>query len=336
MVSDGAGAETCLTLVPLRQIDSGDERFRITTRRDSADLQPSILRFGLLTPPLLVPGERGFIVVSGFRRLSACREAAWDALPARVLGRQISEYECALRAIAENSSARALNLIETARALVLLERHAPGGRVPPEDITALGLPAHSGLTSKLKSLDRLPAEVQAAVIAEAVSFPMACELGRLAPDLSVALAGLFVKLKTSLNKQREILTLISEIAVREEIDPQEVLRDPSLCRVLEVEEMDRNQKTRHIRRLLRRRRFPSLVAAEDRFHALHQRLKLDETLRLAPPRDFEGTRFALTLSFESSSEFESLRAELNELANHPDFKALLANKARGFEATTPP
>jgi ParB family transcriptional regulator, chromosome partitioning protein len=330
MVSDGDRTEECQRLIPLTQIDSEDEHFRITTRRDSADLQPSLQRLGLLAAPLVLPTDHGFSIVSGFRRVAACRELTWDVIPARVLSRQTSEYECALWAIAENSTERTLNLIETSRALALLDRHAPGGQVPPADAAALGLTTHSGLTSKLKTLYRLPVEVQAAVIAEAVSFPMACELSRLESDLAIVFARLFRRLKTSLNKQREILTLVSEIASREEIDPREVLRDPALVRMLEMEELDRNQKTRHIRRLLRRRRFPSLVTAEDRFHALHQRLKLGENLQLAPPRDFEGTRFMLSLSFDSLTEIERLRGKLDELAQHPDFMTMLTGKGGGF------
>ena len=333
MASDGDHTEINQGLIPLAQIDSGDERFRITTRRDSADLQLSLQRLGLLAAPLVLPMDHGFSIVSGFRRVAACRELTWEVIPARVLSRQTAEYECALRAIAENSTERPLNLIETSRALALLAQHAPDGRVPPADAAMLGLTTHPGVTSKLKTLCRLPAEVQAAVIDGALSFPMACELGCLEPDLSVAFAELFLKLNTGLNKQREILTLVSEIALREQTDPREVLCDPALARMLEMEEVDRNQQTRQIRRLLRRRRFPSLVAAEDRFQELRQRLKLGQNLQLTPPRDFEGTRFALTLSFQSLTEIESLRGKLDELANHPDFKTLLTAKGDGFEGS---
>jgi hypothetical protein len=64
--------------------------------------------------------------------------------------------------------------------------------------------------------------------------------------------------------------------------------------------------------------------------ALRQRLKLGDALQLAPPRDFEGTRFTLTLSFENRDDVARLQARLNELVDHPDFKTLLAGKGRGF------
>jgi hypothetical protein len=82
---------------------------------------------------------------------------------------------------------------------------------------------------------------------------------------------------------------------------------------------------------LRRRRFPALVAAEDRFQALRQRLKLGEQIQLSPPKDFEGTRYTLALSFERPSDLDRLRTQLDELAGHPDMETLLTGKNAGFE-----
>jgi ParB family transcriptional regulator, chromosome partitioning protein len=335
MASDGELTEECARFILLADIDPRDERFRITTRRGSDDLHHSIGRLGLRVAPLLLSGTSGFIIVSGFRRIAACRGLGWDSIRARVL-QTSSPYECALKAIAANSLERPLNLIEISRALRLLDQYAPGGQVPSEDTAALGLPTHAGMVDRLKALCRLPAEVQEAVIEEALSFAMACEIGRMEEGLAVAFARLFRELKTSLNKQREIVTLVAEIARREGIDPRHVLAEERLSRLMDAQELDRNQKTQHIRKLLRQRRFPELVAAEDNFHCLRQRLALGENLQLVPPRDFEGTRFTLTFNFELLEEIGRLRAKLDELVNHPDFKTLLTGKGRGFGKTPVP
>jgi hypothetical protein len=218
----------------------------------------------------------------------------------------------------------------------LLDQHAPGGNLPPEDASALRLPTHAGLAARLKTLCRMPAEVQDAVLDETLSFAMACEIGQMEEGPAVAFARLFRRLKTGLNKQREIVTLVSEIASWEGIDPRAVLSDPGLLRVQDAEDLDRSRKTQSIRRLLRRRRFPALTAAEDHFHALRRRLALGANLQLAPPRDFEGTRYTLTLSFEHVEEVDRLRAQLDALVRHPDFKTLLTGKGRGFAGTSAP
>jgi len=335
MASDGELTDECARFILLADIDPRDERFRITTRRGSDDLHHSIGRLGLRVAPLLLSGTSGFIIVSGFRRIAACRGLGWDSIRARVL-QTSSPYECALKAIAANSLERPLNLIEISRALRLLDRYTPGGQAPAEDAAALGLPTHAGMTARLKTLCRLPAVVQDAVLEEAVSFAMACEIGRMPAGLAAGFARLFRELKTGLNKQREIVTLVTEIAHREGIDPLRVLAEDRLSDMLAAQDLDRNQKTRRLRRLLRQRRFPALAAAEDNFHSLKQRLALGDNLTLAAPRDFEGTRFALTLNFESLEEVGRLRAKLDDLAGHPDFRTLLTGKGRGFGAASGP
>lgn len=320
--------------VALADIDLEDERFRITTRRDSDDLLPSIRRFGLRRAPLVACTPAGFLMVSGFRRVHACRALGWETIPARVIARAACEYECALKAVAENSLERPLNLIETSRALHLLESHAPDGRILGADAAALGLPAHSELTSRLKLLCRMPAVLQEAMLHGAISFAMACELGRMEEGLAADFARLFLHLKPSLNKQREIVALVLEIACREDADPRQLLEEAGRSPEAGSEDPDRNQQIQRLRRQLRRRRFPALAAAEDNFLALRQRLKLGDALQLAPPRDFEGTRFTLTLSFENRDDVARLQARLNELVDHPDFKTLLAGKGRGFAGAT--
>jgi ParB-like chromosome segregation protein Spo0J len=335
MASDGGLSQEDRRVIPLAVLDPADDRLRITTRRCSEDLDPSLRRFGLLAAPLVLAGDQGFMLVSGFRRVEACRRLGWEAIPARVLPAQTPMYVCALLAVAENASQRPLNLIETSRALVLLDQHAPGGTISPEDAAVLGLPTHAVMAAKLKTLCRMPAEVQEAVWEDAVSFAMAYELGRMPAEAAIAFARLFRRLKTGLNKQREIVTLVSEIASREGIGLPAVLSDPALAWVQDAEELDRNEKTRQLRRRLRQRRFPALLAAENNFQVLRQRLRLGESLQLAPPRDFEGTRYTLTLSFESLEEVGRLRAKLDELTDHPDFKTLLTGKGRGFAETSP-
>ena len=81
MGSDGESTSECTRLIPLADIDLRDERFRITTRRDCDDLNASIVRLGLQAEPLVLPGAAGLIIVSGFRRIAACRTGSKKRSP---------------------------------------------------------------------------------------------------------------------------------------------------------------------------------------------------------------------------------------------------------------
>ncbi len=220
------------------------------------------------------------MIVSGFRRVAACRRLGWEHLRARVADDHRTPYELARQSVSENALTRSLNLIEVSRSLALLERLHPEGRVPAADLAAVGLPANPALVAKLTGLCRLPEPLQEGVLEESIPFPMALELGRLPPPAVLAFTRVFRQLKPSLNKQREIVTLVQEIAAREDRSVPEVLEDRELGRILDADEGDGNQKTGQVRGWLRRRRFPEMVQAEENFKALRGRLGLGGPVRL--------------------------------------------------------
>lgn len=322
--------------VPVDAIDAEELRFRITTRSDLEPLAASIGRLGLLQPLLLRAAGRGYTIVSGFRRLAACRQLGRREIPARVLSLAVTDACCARLAIGENALARPLNLIETARALALLTATAPDGRLPVEDAGALGLPAHAGVAARLMRLERLPAAVREGVQEGAIALAMAEELGRLAPDAASAFARLFRRLGLGLNRQREILSLVTEIAAREGRPVLEILTGHELEECLLDPAADRGHAAQQIRRRLHRRRFPAIRRAEEGFETLRRRLDLGEGLQLTPPRDFEGTCFSLTLSFGSLEELLELRGRLDALARNPALSRILESKAEGFAPAPPP
>jgi hypothetical protein len=326
-----------LQSIALAEVDRHDEAFRITTRRDVDDLAASVARLGLQLPPLVRRGAGGWAVVSGFRRVEACRRLGWENLPARVAAEHRAPYACACLAVGENTLARALNPIEVSRSLALLERLHPERNVPPADLSALGLPINPALATKLAGLCRLPEPLQEGVLEESIPFSMALELGGLETPTALALARVFRKLRPSLNKQREILTLVREIAGREACPIPDVLEDPELGRILDVDEGDANRKTGQLRAWLRRRRFPGMARAEENFKALRGRLGLGGgPLRLTPPKDFEGTGFTLTLDFQTVADIRGLRGALDDLLRHPELPNLVGGKGYGFSASAAP
>lgn len=319
-----------LVVAPLEAVEE-DAQFRISTGDDAHGLAASVAQIGLLVPPLAVAGGGRLRLISGFRRLAACRTLGWPEIPLRVPEGQPTSAECARLAVAENAWSRTLNLIELSRAVNLLAQFSPAGRIDPGEAEAAGLPGGEAFLRRIAPLCRMPQAAQAAVLEEAVSLWTAVELARMPAEAAEALAGLFRRLRAGLNVQREILTHIREIALREGIPVRELLASPELTALLDETGGDPNETTRRVRRLLRQRRYPHLSAAEERFRTLLRELPLASGLRVQPPRDFEGTRFTLQLQFETAEEACLLRKTLDRLLAHPAFGAMLEGKRRGYE-----
>ena len=312
--------------VPLSRINSRDDTFRITTRTNVDDLLASIPHEGLLSPPLVIQQPSDFRIVGGFRRIAAFNELGLQEITIRIVKPDLSSLQCLRLAIADNSFQRPLNLIEASRSLQKLSAFFNTGQRLSESAATLGLPSNPSVIKKIKDLCQLPESIQSAIIADTISLSMAGELEKLPTNFAIALARLFSEFKLSLNKQREILTLIKEISRRDSISEQAVLEDRQLQDVILDQDLDRGQKVRELRAYLRQRRFPQIVNTEANFENQRKQLNLGHDIKLIPPKEFGGTTYTVNISFSSITQFKALHSNLTRILKHPGLKNIIERK----------
>jgi hypothetical protein len=127
----------------------------------------------------------------------------------------------------------------------------------------------------------------------------------------------------SLNKQKEILTLVKEISLREDIPIPKVIKTDRVQKILTNEDIDRNQKIRKIRIYLKQRRFPVITAAENKFENQLKKLKLGSGTKLIPPDNFEGTTYILKLFFKNLNELKDRQSSIDALIKNPSLRKIL-------------
>ena len=217
-----------------------DKTFQVTTEAAIETLAAAIARLGVMHPPVLMAVDAGYRVVSGFRRIAACKSLGYAEISARLLSPDTDKLTCVQLAVAENSLQRPLNLIEQSRALVLLSGVYPD----PDDLRraagVLGLPDSFSAIQKLRQLSSLAPEIQEGVLLNVLSMAMALDLGQMEKSCGVGLSTLFGYLKLGLNKQREILTMIQEIAFREHLTVKDILNSPELQQIMGHEKCDKS------------------------------------------------------------------------------------------------
>ena len=312
--------------VPLGRINSQDDTYRISTRTSVDDLLVSIAHEGLLNPPLVIQQPSDFRIVSGFRRIAAFNKLGLQGITIRILKPDLSSLQCLRLAIADNSFQRPLNLIEASRSLQKLSAFFNTGQALSESAATLGLPSNPSVIKKIKNLCRLPESIQRAIIADTISLSMAGELEKMPTNFAIDLARLFNEFKLSLNKQREILTLIKEISRRDSIPEQAVLEDRHLQDIILDQDLDRGQKVRELRAYLRQRRFPQIVNTEANFENQRKRLNLGQDIKFIPPKGFEGTTYTLNMSFSSITQLKTLHSKLDQILKHPGLKKIIERK----------
>ena len=296
------------------------------TREDVDDLMTSISYQGLFAPPWLIEKKNGYSIISGFRRVTACRKLGLSEISAHILETNHPYLDCLRLAIAENSFQRPLNLIETSRSIYKLGSHLKNNKRLVDTASKLGLPLNLSVIKKLKNLCLLPWPIQSSILTDTISLSMAIELQTLDRDDALAFVRLFNQLKIGLNKQKQIVTVVKEIAQRERISPRIVLEEKELSEIMNNDDLDRGQKGRKIRYILRRRRFPTLVKAERRFEAHRHELKLGNDIELLPPKEFEGNNYTLKLTFTDLTHLRDLQNRLNKIIELPSFDKIFIRK----------
>jgi ParB family chromosome partitioning protein len=314
--------------IDLNDVDIKDEYYRITTRFDIDDILPSIRHLGILNPPFLNKNKSVFSIVSGFRRLSALRNTGGKKFKARIIDPDEDALKVACLAIADNSFSRELNLVEISNAFNLLAECmdlncSVTDKRLPEFFASINLPDDPGLINKIRRISHLPETVRNRIAENHICLSMALELDRIDHDAASFFAGLFKSLKTGLNKQREILTTVLEIAFREDIKIMDVLNEREFREIINNPDVDTSQKTGQIRHYLKTRRFPEITRAEESFKHHLNALKLHSGIKLVPPKSFEGQTFLLNLSFETLEELTERRNRLNEIIKNPLMKHIL-------------
>ncbi len=310
-------------IVKLSEVDTSDHSFRITTQETVDNLMDSVRHVGVLNLPLLLEKKSRYIILCGFRRIEACRRLDRLDVKARILDSDTKKLECARYAVTDNAFQRPLNLIEKSRSIRMLSNFYTDHRRLSKEMSLLGVPCHESIIKRIKDICCFSKPLQNSILSESISLAMALELHKMSEDVEDGFVKLFNVLKLSVNKQREIVTLIKEIALREDIPVAQVLDGQYLQRILNDEDLDKNQKTREIRTYLKQRRFPAITRAERMFEEHRQSLKLGTGIKLIPPKNFESPTYFLTFSFKDLNDLKDLKKIFDPLIENPSLKKIL-------------
>lgn len=111
--------------IPIEQINYEDKRYIFRHSFDVLDLENSIEFDGLIYPPILLKleQEEKYIIISGYRRLLACRNIEKRQVECLVYEKQeLTDQEYLKISIAENTKRKNLKPIEIAEALIRIQK----------------------------------------------------------------------------------------------------------------------------------------------------------------------------------------------------------------------
>ncbi len=311
-----------LATISVELINFQEEKFKLAPVVHYESLLSSLHRVGLISPPLLKEEEASFIIVSGWKRVLACRELKIKTIPAFVAPPGSSDLELLARALEENLFTRPLSLAEKAEAADRLKRYG----LTAEKITAEYLPRLS-LPGKMQFFDLLlrVAESNDQSLKE---FLHQTEVPLEALDLMLSFLPeerklLYPYLQVlSYSRRREMIFNLQEIAVRERLPILEILKQGEVETIFRPAISEPCRQAEALAQWLRKRRYPLMTAWEEEWQKAKKTLGWPDEVHLASDPSFESGQLRVSFSCRSLEEFLAQLEKLREVAPKPAFRRL--------------
>lgn len=311
----------------LDQIDLHDHFFLITYPLDPGALIPSIEKVGLLQPVLLRIRPTGrYQIISGFKRVLACRELNLETVKAFVSDpKNLEDLEGFRYNLWDNLSIRTFNLIEKSVILhkLLNQFQLEKQRVINNYMPLLDLESNSKILEGYLYIYRLEEEIKSYLLTKEIPLKLVLKLSYFSPEDQKQLLSLALSLELNANIFREFIDVIEEVTKRDEIQVENLLDDSEIPDILTQSALSVSQKTEKVRKILKRKRYPQLLALEDQLQEKLKQLKLPREISLIPPPFFEGDRLKVMFQFRDKKELGEILVKLKELADKMELDDIL-------------
>jgi len=310
----------------LHKLNLEDTRFRISEFYSSDRLALSINKIGLLHPLLVTLREGRFVLVSGWKRLSACLKLGISSVPVLILD-EPDDLKAFLFTLYENLAGREFPLLEKAEIVSRLYTFGMArSRIMKNILPLLQVPPTAFYLDSVLSLSKLDPIAKKAIAGKNLPFLIARMLVEFqAEDLERIIPLL---LPLGQNKQKEVLEDLLEISKRKNVSPRDFLETPGIQAVLQSSKWPPVQKSERVRLALRRERFPHLTAWEENFQLALRELRWPRGISLEPAPYFETDDMEASFRFRDEREFRAHLRKLLEVSSRPEFQKIFIRPRR--------
>ncbi len=311
--------------IKLSDIDVNDTAYQISLdHSDINALAASIKTTGLINPPIVRPVGLRYTIVSGFQRVKACSLAGMEKIRARIISQKNEHPDliCAVLAISDNSFQRPLRLYELLRAVALLNQLWDADIISDKFQAVFNQEVGKKYVQDLLKIAHIQAFYDL-IRDEKISMKTALRMTDFNKKDSDIFVEVFSRIKTSSNKQLDIITYSKEIAARESGDIFNLFQSKEIKEILEHENPDQGFKGNLLRSYLYQRRYPTVSNVRTQFADAVKKLKLNTGMKIEAPRDFEGTAFNAQFTFKNVKEFQQKVEKLTKISNTKELKGLI-------------
>ena len=284
--------------IPLTDIDVENRLTDFSMDGCPEKLTDSIKVIGIRHPIHVCPYGYRYSIVSGHKRFQAAPRAGLNRIPAFI----IPELDDAARLVInlnENFGQRHYSDIEKGGILNKF-RHAgvSDETIISEYMPLLGLERSKKIFLDLSSVKSLSLNMQ--ILLHRAGVPVKTFSSFYNWDDLTLAENLFSTLKPGVNKWRDLLELVNEVAVRENTRQESILARDDIQKILTTSNLP--QKYDDIHKILYNLRYPVLSEMRKQIVCTLDKMELDENTKFRFQDTFESNELKLELKFQSEKE----------------------------------
>ena len=291
---------------PIDQISLHDQRFCISYPLNDETLSASIQKVGIIQPILLLSDASPFIIVTGFKRLTAVLQLGHKEIP--VVVRRLSEREALTWSIHDNVH-RGLNLVEKAHAI---DRMLHMGFAAEEIFDAmglLGLQAHQKVLERLVAIASSEETLKIFIVNHSLSMKNVGYLLRFDEEERASIIRVLSSLHLTESTVREICEMLSLLKVKTGVIPFKKLTSVTDAGGLKI--------------LLKEMTHPALSGLHREFRALRQTAALPPTIDIKVDPFFEKEYIDISIRIKSEEDVARATEKLHELREDGHMRSIL-------------
>jgi len=282
--------------IPLTDIDSEDLLTDFSMDGCPEKLMDSVKVIGIRHPISVCPSGNRYSIVSGHKRFQAAPRSGLTTIPAFI----VPELDDASRLVInlnENFGQRQYSDIEKGGILnKLTQAGVTDETIIEEYMPLLELERSKKLFLDLSSVEKLSPKLKK--LLHRAGVPVKTFNTFYKWDSLTAAENLFSALKPGVNKWRDLLDLINEVAARENTTQGDIIDDIQNT----LTDLPAPQRYDQIYKVLHNRRYPVLSDMRKQVARALDEMELDDKTRLRFQDTFESNELKLELKFQSEKE----------------------------------
>ncbi|MDY0132532.1 MAG: hypothetical protein RBR53_07675 [Desulforegulaceae bacterium] len=307
--------------ISINDIDFNYSLFRLfpVETKTFNNLFLNIEKLGVLSPPILIEDKnlKKFIVVDGFKRLlsvlksekknCSCLVMDYSAdsflkgFYLKFLDKEIENFDESLNFYAKSKLYKILSGINEI---------FPKINIKAEKDFWFG--KNKDFINKIISFSKAPFYIQDAFLKGVIALPLLFDLLNHEEDEIKSILIFFKNLSPNLNRQRELLNLLEELAHIEDKDISEIINQNRINQIILDEKLSKPQKLNIIIKFLTEKRYPEMIKLKDKFQLLAKESGFEKNPKIIPPKNFENIDFKVELSFNSLETYINLCEKMSE------------------------